>query len=113
MSNTCSVYGCKTNYRGYPKATFFSLPKGPSELKDKWITALHMDDSGDISENNIFICRKHFREEDLIRVDRALQVDGKYLKYHVLDQYIAPTLFKLFSKAFHHIYFNCSNIRTF
>ena len=78
MPNTCSVYGCKTNYRGHPRATVFRLPKGPPELKDKWITALHRDMSGDLSENNIIICINHFREEDIVRVDRTLQSDGTY-----------------------------------
>ena len=78
MPNTCSVYGCKTNYRGHPRATVFRLPKGPPELKDKWITALHRDMSGDLSENNIFICINHFRVEDIVRVDRTLQGDGTY-----------------------------------
>ena len=34
--------------------------------------------SGDLSENNIFICINHFREEDIVRVDRTLQGDGTY-----------------------------------
>ena len=76
MPNTCSVYGCMTNYIGHPTATVFKLPKGPRELRDKWITALHRDKVGELSENNIFICINHFREEDIIRVDRALQADG-------------------------------------
>ena len=33
---------------------------------------------GDLSENNIFICIKHFREKDIIRFDRALQANGTY-----------------------------------
>ena len=61
MPNMCSVFGCKTNYRGHPSATVFRLPKGPPELKNQWIRALHRDIAGDLSENNTFICINHFR----------------------------------------------------
>ena len=88
-----------TNYRGHPTATVFKLPKGPRELRDKWITALHRDKVGELSENNIFICINHFREEDIIRVDLALQAIVLFLKYHVLDLPTALTLFQLFFKA--------------
>ena len=78
MPNTCSVFGCRTNYRGHPTATVFRLPKGPHDLKDKWIRALHREIADDLSEDNIFICIHHFREEDIIRVDRTIQADGTY-----------------------------------
>ena len=78
MPNTFSVYGCRTNYKGHPTATVFRLPKGPRELRERWIAALHRDIVGDLSENNIFICINHFREEDIIRIVRALQAGGTY-----------------------------------
>ena len=78
MPNTCSVSGCKTNYKGHPKATVFRLPKGPPELVHDWIRALHRTETEDLQMDNIFICIHHFREEDLIRVDRVLQADGTY-----------------------------------
>ena len=79
MPNTCSVFGCKTNYRGHPTVTIFKLPKTPRELRDKWIRALHRDDlANNTSEENIFICIHHFRDQDIIRVDRTLQADGTY-----------------------------------
>ncbi|KAI6656089.1 hypothetical protein LOD99_11322 [Oopsacas minuta] len=76
MPNTCSVFGCKTNYRGHPTGTIFSVPKGSRGLKEKWVRALQRDLVEDLPEDKIFICIHHFREEDLIRVDRALQVDA-------------------------------------
>ena len=79
MPNTYSVFGCKTNYRGQATATIFKLPKTPRELRDKLFRALHKDDlANNTSEENIFICIHHFRDEDIIRVDRALQADGTY-----------------------------------
>ena len=78
MPNMCSAFGCKTNYRGHPSASVFRLPKGPQELKNKWIRALHRDIAGDLTENNTFTCTNHFREEDIMRVDRILQADGNY-----------------------------------
>ena len=66
------------HYKGHPKATVFRLPKGPPELVHDWIRALHRTETEDLQMDNIFICIHHFREEDLIRVDRVLQADGTY-----------------------------------
>ena len=42
MPNTCSVFGCKSNYRGHRSATVFKLPSASCDLKDKWIR-VHRD----------------------------------------------------------------------
>ncbi|KAI6649911.1 hypothetical protein LOD99_6460 [Oopsacas minuta] len=51
MPNTCSVFGCKTNYRGHPTGTVFSLPIGSKYLKEKWIRPLHRDLAEDLPED--------------------------------------------------------------
>ena len=100
MSNMCSVFGCKTNYRGHPSATVFRLPKGPPELKNQWIRALHLDIAGDLSENNTFICINHFREEDIIRVDRILQADGTYTETPRIRSTYSPNALPVIFQCF-------------
>ena len=78
MPNTCSVFGCKSNYRGHPSATVFKLPSSPRDLRDKWIRALHSDMATELLEDKIIYCIHHFREEDIMRVDRTVQADGAY-----------------------------------
>ena len=99
MPNTCSVFGCKSNYRGHPSATVFKLPSSPRDLKDKWIRALRKDMATELPEEMIFICIHHFREEDIIRVDSTVQADGLTRKHHVLGQLTVLTRYKLSSKA--------------
>ena len=78
MPNTCSVFGCKTNYRGHPSGTVFKLPKRPPDVGHAWIRALHREKTEDLLMDKIFICIYHFKEDDLIRVDRILQANRTY-----------------------------------
>ena len=112
MPNTCSVFGCKSNYRGHPSATVFKLPSASCDLKDKWIRVLHRDMATELLEDKIFICIYHFREEDIIRVDQSkLMVPTR--KHHVLGQLTVLTRYQFFSKAARLIYLNCSENKAF
>ncbi|KFM62072.1 hypothetical protein X975_13847, partial [Stegodyphus mimosarum] len=66
MPNKCSVAGCRSNYdTEKERTTLFSLPKD-EEKKKEWLRKIPTDFSG---LKNPFVCIKHFRECDIIRVD--------------------------------------------
>ncbi|KAI6658356.1 hypothetical protein LOD99_11071 [Oopsacas minuta] len=73
MSNTCSAPGCRSNYSGEPYTRVFRLPSN-SELREKWLRALHREDIKDLK--NVFVWSNHFRTEDVITEMDMPQPDG-------------------------------------
>ena len=78
MPNRCSAPGCRRNYVGEPYTPVFKLPSGPPELVNRWLRSLCREDIGDLK--NVFVCSKHFPEEEIQTSYSICQPDGSYLK---------------------------------
>ena len=81
MTDKCSVPGCRNNYKdaGVPDSPYvpvFKLPTGPLERVQTWLRAIHRENISD--DRTIFVCVKHFREEDIIKKFQILQPEGNY-----------------------------------
>ena len=92
MPNTCSAPGCRSNYSGEPYTPVFRLPSN-SELREKWLRALHKDDIEDLK--NVFVCSKHFRTEDVITEMDMPQPMAHYKKF-LGDKFYMRTLYLVF-----------------
>ena len=74
MPNCCSVPNCKSNYPGSKNNyTVFSLPKD-AELSKIWLKQICREDVSELQ--TIYVCIKHFREEDLLLTIDIPQPDG-------------------------------------
>lgn len=74
MPRHCCVVGCKSNYSNKEKyVSTFSIPKNET-LREKWKSRVPAD-----IKNPVF-CVKHFRKEDIIRVDHCI-VSGVHKEY--------------------------------
>ena len=73
MPNTCSVPNCRSNYKGEGYTPVFSLPKSP-DIADKWRRAICRE--GAFELKSVYVCIKHFREEDILRTFEIHQGDG-------------------------------------
>ena len=67
------VPNCRSNYKGEPYTPLFSLPKCP-DLANKWIRAICREGASDLK--SVYVCIKHFREEDIHRTYEIHQGDG-------------------------------------
>ena len=77
MPNKCSAPNCFSNY--YPDDPYipvFKLPNKPPELRQEWITALRRVNMTDFKF--IFVCAKHFREDDIEHVFKMPNPDGSF-----------------------------------
>ena len=70
MPRMCSVFGCKSNYRGEPYTRVVSLPAKQDE-EDRWIDALLSDRAKILRLKNVYICERH------IDCDWITSSDGK------------------------------------
>ncbi|KAI6650544.1 Protein kinase C-binding protein 1-like isoform X3 [Oopsacas minuta] len=62
---TCSVPGCKSNYRSQHKfTTTFNFPK-VREIREKWFRAIPRPRSDYEDNKQLKVCIKHFREHDI------------------------------------------------
>ena len=77
MPNKCLAPKYRSNYRGEPYTPVFKLPSGPPgpELVDQ---SLRREDIGDLK--SVFVCSKHFLDQDIITSYPVLQSDGSYLE---------------------------------
>ena len=78
MPNKCSAPGCRSNYAGEPYTPVFKLPSGPPELVNLWLRALCREDVRDLK--HVFVCSKHFLDEEIQTNFSLLQPDGSYLE---------------------------------
>ena len=78
MPNKCSAPGCRSNYAGEPYTPVFKLPSGPPELVNLWLRALCREDVRDLK--HVFVCSKHFLDEEIQTNYSLLQPDGSYLE---------------------------------
>lgn len=77
MPRCCSVSGCKSNYKSQNESvSTFVLPKEKS-LRAKWIRQIPTDFK---NVKNPIICIKHFKETDIIRIDKCL-VNGEMKEF--------------------------------
>ena len=76
MPNTCSAPGCKSNYKPEDRIPVFKMPQKPDELRHAWVRALHREGIDDLK--TIFVCVKHFREEDIQYTHKVPNGDGTY-----------------------------------
>ena len=81
MPYKCSVPGCTSNYRfanvpNPPHVPVFTPPTSPPEHVHACLRAIHRENISDLK--NVFVCVKHFREEDIISNYNVLQSDGTY-----------------------------------
>ena len=76
MPNTCSAPGCKSNYNPEDRIPVFRMPQQPDELRQSWIRALHREDLDNLK--TVFVCVKHFREEDIEYTHKVPNGDGTY-----------------------------------
>ncbi|KAI6657338.1 hypothetical protein LOD99_86 [Oopsacas minuta] len=88
MPNAYSVFECKTNYRGHPTGTVFSLPKGSEDLKEKWISALHRDLAEDLPEDKYSFAYTILGRKILSALTGHSKLMVATPKYHALDQFI-------------------------
>ena len=63
MPNKCSAPGCKSKYDPEDRIPVFRMPQQSDELRQSWIRALHGEDLDNLK--TVFVCVKHFREEDI------------------------------------------------
>ena len=69
MVNSCSVYGCKSNYDTKDKGNYvpiFNFP-GDSEKRAEWIRKIP-NKNLKVTKNSR-VCIKHFEEKDIKRFD--------------------------------------------
>ena len=78
MPNRCSAPGCRSNYVGEPYIPVFKLPSGPPELVNRWLRSLCREDIGDLK--NVFVCSKHFIDEEIQTSYSICQPNGSYLE---------------------------------
>ena len=69
MVNSCSVYGCKSNYDTKDKGNYIPIFKfpGDSEARAEWIRKIPNKNLK--VTNNSRVCIKHFEEKDIKRFD--------------------------------------------
>ena len=77
MPNRCSAAGCRSNYAGEPYTPVFKFPSGSPQFVNSWLRALCREDIRDL---NVFVCSKHFLDEDIQTSFSILQPDGSYLE---------------------------------
>ncbi|KAI6650086.1 Transposable element P transposase [Oopsacas minuta] len=78
MPNTCSAPGCRSNYAGEPYTPVFKLSNGPPDLVNRWHRALCGEGIRDLK--NVFVCSKHFLDEEIQTSFSIHQPDGTYLE---------------------------------
>ena len=88
----CSIYGCNIS-RKNSKLAIFKIPAGNGEYESKWrdklihvVTKDRVVDSSlkkQIESRKLFICEKHFNEEDILR--RKYNNFKSYRFYQVCD----------------------------
>ena len=78
MPNSCSAPGCTSNYNSDEHVPVFKLPNKPDELRHAWIRALRRDDLDDFKR--VYVCVKHFREEDIEYMHIVPNGDGTFRK---------------------------------
>ncbi|KAI6651128.1 Transposable element P transposase [Oopsacas minuta] len=78
MPNRCSAPGCRSNYAGEPYTPVFKLPNGPPDLVNRWHRALCREGIRDLK--NVFVCSKHFLDEEIQTSFSIHQPDGTYLE---------------------------------
>ena len=79
MANKCSAPNCFSYY--YPDDPYIPVykhPNKPPELRQEWITALRRVNMTDLKF--IFVCAKHFREDDIEHVFKCQILMGPFLK---------------------------------
>ena len=76
MPNSCSVFGCKSNYNDDDRVPVFKLPTKPDELSHRWIQVLRGDDLR--SFKGVYVCVNQFREEDIEYTHKVPNGDGTY-----------------------------------
>ena len=76
MPMNCSAPGCTSNYNSDEHVPVFKLPEKPDELRQAWIRALRRDDIDDFKR--VYVCVKHFREEDIECMHRVPNGDGTF-----------------------------------
>ena len=79
MPNTCSARGCKSNYNPEDRIPVFRMPQQLDELRQSWIRALHREDLDNLK--TVFVCVKHFREEDIEYTHKVPNGDGTYREF--------------------------------
>ena len=70
MPNTCSVPRSRSNYKG---EAVFSIHTTP-DLANNWLRAICRECISVL--NSVYVCIKHFREEDILRTFELHQADG-------------------------------------
>ena len=77
MPNTCSAPNCRSNYKGEPYTPIFALPKC-QDLAQKWLRAICREGASDLK--SVYVCIKHFRDEDIQRKFIKVMVQSNMLK---------------------------------
>src|SRR4051794_11533935 len=76
MPSSCFVVGCKSGYRGAPKAHLFLAPRALSEdLKAEWLRNIPKR-AKPFEFGKSYICHWHF-EDDFIQKNDFWIIDGK------------------------------------
>ena len=78
MPNKCSAPGCRSNYDGEPHTPIFKIPNGPPHIVYQWKRFLHREFIEEIKK--IYVCLKHFRDEDVEIFFNIPQPDGSILQ---------------------------------
>jgi len=81
MTDKCCVPGCKENYattsdNDMDKVSIFRFPKDP-EMHAKWIWVIPRQVL--VVRGKMVVCKKHFSEQFIIRVDIVTRDDGSVL----------------------------------
>ena len=99
MPNSCSVFGCKSNYKSDEHVPVFKLPMKPDELRHTWIRALRRDDLHDFK--GVYVCVKHFREEDIEYTHKVPNGDGTFREIARVNPRLKKVPFQLFYQVIH------------
>ena len=79
MPNRCSVANCCSNYDGTDYVPVFEmLNHWSKEMQDEWRRFLHRDDAWKLAR--VFICARHFCDEDILLHFDIPQGDGTVKK---------------------------------
>ena len=78
MPNKCSAPGCRSNYDGEPHTPIFKMPNRPPHIVSQWKRFLHREFIEEIRK--IYVCLKHFRDEDVEFFFNIPQPDGSILQ---------------------------------
>ena len=78
MPNKCSAPKCRSNYAGEQPTPVFKIPDGPPEIVALWKAFLHREHIEDIKK--IYVCLKHFQDEDVETHFSIPQPDGTRLE---------------------------------